>query len=207
MEEVSNNEGRTILFVSHNIESLKTICTSSLLLHLGQIKAVGNINEVIYQYQSSFLDGNIGNVYYTCTIPKNRPYISSAKIKLQGKQPYHVVVIDLTFKSSGKNRKGLIVVDVFNSSGICIYQVIPQIDPFIDLNDVEKAYSLSIDCTGLIPDVYSVSLWLGPGLQESYDWVKKALSFEITDSPTKRKTSNYTAGNGFIAPVSKISEA
>ena len=40
-------EGRTVLFVSHNLEALRAICTTGLLLEAGRVKASGPVTEVI----------------------------------------------------------------------------------------------------------------------------------------------------------------
>ncbi len=52
MGEVSKGEGRTVLFVSHNMASIKTLCTSSIYLHNGTIKLVGETNSIIKTYLS-----------------------------------------------------------------------------------------------------------------------------------------------------------
>jgi lipopolysaccharide transport system ATP-binding protein len=49
MEEVGK-EGRTILFVSHNLAMVKNLCTKGLLLNRGRIHQVGDINEVVKSY-------------------------------------------------------------------------------------------------------------------------------------------------------------
>ena len=40
IKEVSQNEGRTVLFVSHNMGSIKNICNSGLVLDSGQISFI-----------------------------------------------------------------------------------------------------------------------------------------------------------------------
>ena len=52
MEEVSKRHGRTILFVSHNMTYISSLCTKGLLLNNGKIAAKGDINEVISVYVS-----------------------------------------------------------------------------------------------------------------------------------------------------------
>ncbi len=37
MNDVSQGEGRTVLFVSHNLDAIKKLCTKGLLLHHGQL--------------------------------------------------------------------------------------------------------------------------------------------------------------------------
>jgi len=57
MKDVSKNDGRTVLFVSHNMASLQAICKSGLLMHNGTVQFRGSINEVVNQYTHSALKG------------------------------------------------------------------------------------------------------------------------------------------------------
>ena len=58
MQDVSRGEGRTVLFVSHNMQSIRALCTSGLLLEKGQVAFRGNINETVARYLEGQLDGN-----------------------------------------------------------------------------------------------------------------------------------------------------
>lgn len=49
MKDVSG-QGRTVLFVSHNMPSIKTLCTKGLYLKHGKVKYVGNIEQTISKY-------------------------------------------------------------------------------------------------------------------------------------------------------------
>lgn len=50
MNEVSKGEGRTILFVSHNLDAVKKLCNKGLLLHHGQLIHDGNIDTTLDSY-------------------------------------------------------------------------------------------------------------------------------------------------------------
>lgn len=50
MEEVTQKSGRTILFVSHNMEAVQELCQKTILLESGTIKAAGKTSEVIGTY-------------------------------------------------------------------------------------------------------------------------------------------------------------
>jgi lipopolysaccharide transport system ATP-binding protein len=52
MEEVSKEHGRTILFVSHNMSYISSLCTKGILLNSGKIAANGNVKDVISTYVS-----------------------------------------------------------------------------------------------------------------------------------------------------------
>lgn len=50
MKQVSNDYGRTILFVSHNLVALRSLCTRAILLENGRLTGSGNVPAIIGQY-------------------------------------------------------------------------------------------------------------------------------------------------------------
>lgn len=50
MQDVSRGEGRTVLFVSHNMTSVRNLCKTGILLTNGTIDYSGRINDVIDRY-------------------------------------------------------------------------------------------------------------------------------------------------------------
>lgn len=50
MQDVSKGQGRTVLFVSHNMASVKALCKTGILLENGMVKYQGNISDVINRY-------------------------------------------------------------------------------------------------------------------------------------------------------------
>lgn len=57
MNEVAK-EGRTVIFVSHNLEAIKNICKNSIHINSGSIADYGNTPLVIKKYLSNFLQKN-----------------------------------------------------------------------------------------------------------------------------------------------------
>ncbi len=53
MKDVSVNDGRTVLFVSHNMGSIAQLSTHGLLMHHGRLVNDGKIDDIIEQYLSS----------------------------------------------------------------------------------------------------------------------------------------------------------
>ena len=51
MQDVSNKQGRTVLFVSHSMAAIKQLCTKAILLEQGTQKAIGDIDDVLAIYQ------------------------------------------------------------------------------------------------------------------------------------------------------------
>lgn len=52
MEDVSTNEGRTVLFVSHNMGVIQQLCQKAILLKSGCIEGIDTANNIIDQYIS-----------------------------------------------------------------------------------------------------------------------------------------------------------
>jgi lipopolysaccharide transport system ATP-binding protein len=50
MQEVSKGQGRTVLFVSHNMNAIKTLCSRCIVLHNGQLVADGPTDFVVQSY-------------------------------------------------------------------------------------------------------------------------------------------------------------
>ena len=50
MQDVANSEGRTVLFVSHNMASIKALCRRGVLLENGSVRYDGPIRDVVELY-------------------------------------------------------------------------------------------------------------------------------------------------------------
>ena len=83
MEEVSQKEGRTVLFVSHNMGAIRTLCQKTLILERGKIKTLSNTEDAINTYllistndsvEFKAAKSKIIQVVYACFIDRhNRP--------------------------------------------------------------------------------------------------------------------------------------
>ena len=50
MKDVSQGEGRTVLFVSHNMTSVKSLCKHGVMLKNGCVYDIGNVDDIIDEY-------------------------------------------------------------------------------------------------------------------------------------------------------------
>lgn len=74
MKDVSQGEGRTVLFVSHNMDSVLNLCNHGIVLDKGQIAKTGNIAECVDYYLS---DNSVHS--YKCDKAPSKLYIKEAK--------------------------------------------------------------------------------------------------------------------------------
>ncbi|AMJ64761.1 ABC transporter ATP-binding protein [Hymenobacter sp. PAMC 26628] len=75
MKDVSVNDGRTVLFVSHNIGAIQKLCDTAILMNNGKVTQQGNTNDVLNHYLSSGKSTN-------CVVarPKSELQDSSKKV-------------------------------------------------------------------------------------------------------------------------------
>lgn len=67
MQDVSRGEGRTILFVSHNMTAVKSLCRTGIILQNGMIHETGDIDTIV----SHYLRGNSdADNYKTWEVPE-----------------------------------------------------------------------------------------------------------------------------------------
>ena len=56
MHDVSTKEGRTVLYVSHQMGTVRQLCTRGILLNAGRVVKVGSANDVV----DAYVDTNLG---------------------------------------------------------------------------------------------------------------------------------------------------
>jgi lipopolysaccharide transport system ATP-binding protein len=74
MNDVSKGEGRTVLFVSHNMGSIAQLCNKGMFLQNGSLNFQGTISETLEAYVSS--NDLIPPVYTYSGNPKSRMYFT-----------------------------------------------------------------------------------------------------------------------------------
>ncbi|HMH22012.1 MAG TPA: ABC transporter ATP-binding protein [Puia sp.] len=60
MREVSQQQGRTVFFVSHNMVAVRHLCTRALLLEQGRTSVIGSVDKVLEAYQIDQKDNENG---------------------------------------------------------------------------------------------------------------------------------------------------
>lgn len=60
MHDVSEKEGRTVIFVSHNLQAIKNLCQKTIILNYGELFASGETEETLKLYNDLNRDIKIG---------------------------------------------------------------------------------------------------------------------------------------------------
>ena len=126
MQDISRGEGRTVLFVSHNMDSIMRLCTRALLMKNGSVIEEGKVSRVIDTYLSTefgatsqkYWDKNNGNnlVKILSVKAHNSNFETSENFKITKK-----IGITLTFEVLESGHKIHSAFNFFNSSGVNIF--------------------------------------------------------------------------------------
>ncbi|RZK56849.1 MAG: ATP-binding cassette domain-containing protein [Pedobacter sp.] len=202
MGDVSTGEGRTVLFVSHNLESIITLCKNSILLNKGNIQYNGNSTVCIQEYKK--MERPVSQKKWNSIQVPKLPFFKEVEIDISGIQPNLILIVKISISTIRIFPKAFIAFDIKNANGTTIMQAIPNSEPFIIMDGIQKTVTVQIKLTGLIPDSYYLSAWVGPHNNETYDWQKDILSFDVLTSPIPGRTFQHTYNNGFLITESKI---
>ncbi len=176
MQDVSKGEGRTVLFVSHNMASIQQLCHNGILLNNGFIEKTGEISEVVNCYLSGqrglndFERGGTGAVR-----------VLDLKVD---KEVIHLGE-DLSICFSIEVNRDEDIVDVSFDVKDSDYRNVTHISNYDDsfqLQKVKKGDKYCLECIirriNLAPGNYTANLWVGSPY-EHFDWLRECVSFNV----------------------------
>jgi len=181
MEDVSNNQGRTVLFVSHNMGVIKHLCNKGIFLDKGSISVSGDIQSVVSGYSDSFSKNNIDN--YKHIAGDQRVKIDKVRVNGdQGIDIFHKIVVDLEFSFSqdvDHNERNEIhfFVLFYNNEGEVVWSVFQKDSGKFDMN-FRNNIRLQVENI-LVPGRYIISAGIFDGNDQFVDWVERVEAFEV----------------------------
>jgi len=189
MNEISKDDGRTVLFVSHNMGAIQQLCKKALLIERGRIKMSGRVSEVVSYYLSDNSFNNECSVDLTNS-PDRLPRMKSILTKVELKNSSNDLVnnfsqdndIFLQIYYDGRN------CNLLAGAGFIIYsQEEVRVGGgntymmFRPPHELPKLGSVifKIDKKQFTPGCYSVTVSLGAHEGALIDKVERCISFVI----------------------------
>lgn len=127
MQDVSRGEGRTVLFVSHNMASIRALCNHGVLLENGSVKAMGDVADIVDLYlDQQTIKGETNGEWTMEEAPFHGAIkILKAAIEYQGNNLDSSMPFDLVYEF-WNDQEGLSLAvnpHVYNSRDICLFNV------------------------------------------------------------------------------------
>lgn len=192
MGDASANEGRTVLYVSHNMNTIRQFCTRCIVLDQGQIIYDGDVESAIDVYMEVAADStqtffDISNKFqkYLSPVPKAKMHY----VRLLNKDTAvydldELVKFDLMIRAKEKVNSASLRFEVRAADESSVGTAFAL--NFGELLLGENQIQFEMDTVGLVPGKYNIVLGLFEvnemGAYNDIDVVEKAMGFEIVDN-------------------------
>lgn len=196
MQDISKTEGRTVLFVSHNMAAVKSLCTRGIVLENGKLKFDGKVDEALDVYSdiSKSLDFRV--VFDEETVRSGNKNIEFQSIEIcnqynKNTQEYSIgddLIIKIKTKNNSGEKRSEIGVQVFTTEEMPVFHMMPRDSNFeiYHKNQIEE-FEINLKDIRLFPGLYYITITSSSTTgHQVFDCINNALTFEIIDG------GNYT---------------
>ena len=178
MQDISREGGRTVLFVSHNMAAVKSLCTKGIVLENGLIKFEGNIDDSLTIYQN--LEQQTSNFIYHGKKNITQVILHSIDNNIKYNDD---LVLEIDFETENTIKNLVIGIVIKDENDLAIVGVNNNTyNQKINYSNLKEGkVFLTIKKLKLLPGFYKIDLFLGDSLND-IEVVHAALKFNIVES-------------------------
>ncbi len=195
MREVAGG-GRTVLFVSHNLDAVRRLCTRALLIENGMLAADGDVRTIIARYQSALRSvSHAGTAIDLRGLARtgsgelrfaSATYGTGAQSSLAQPHTAGPLIVDLTVVSSEQHSLSSLAVTLYDQVGTKLINADTiALGVVLELIPGDNHIRVSIDSIALTPGEYVVGLWAADSTGRPFDHIESAFMIEVV-SPDER---------------------
>jgi lipopolysaccharide transport system ATP-binding protein len=206
MEEVSTQQGRTILFVSHHMAAVKKLCRRAILLDNGCVEAIGDATSITERYLTEGLKSRTEKTWLAGSKGDSPIELLRAAVYAEDQTPdapiktSDPIVVEIDFVNHLNERSIDVTFDIFDSTGVHLTHF------GMVCRDEGGLHAGKFRTRGVIPGnllntkQYIVSVQFGLDQSEVLRAEKDILCFEVVDD-IKSRGRNYSKLPGIIHPI------
>ncbi|WP_405325635.1 ABC transporter ATP-binding protein [Leeuwenhoekiella sp. LLG6367-2.1] len=205
MQDISKGEGRTVLFVSHNMTSVRSLCSRGILLEKGLVKMSGSIQEVVEDYLAISNNRSIGKQLIN-------KWLNITKITLNNSaksQEFYngdILKFDIEFQLLKDQREVAFCLCIYDESGslIVALNTYHKNADFFKLQEGLHNVIIVLDRYILNNGIYIVDFFANDFEGNIYFQLKNALSFIIIDDNFRRGEFFKKKWNGAVSLLPEV---
>jgi lipopolysaccharide transport system ATP-binding protein len=203
MKDVSS-EGRTVLFVSHNLKAIRDLCSKSCLLHAGSVVAIGNTSSVLTLYSKAMsVQGESELSDRTDRTGQQRIKFTALDLEVNGEPSNGLAVTGgglralISYKADevattwSDCRASLAIENEEGMMFVCSTELTSELPIAIRESG---ALVCEIPCLPLSQGIYSLTLFI-QGDGEIQDWIERVATLEVTWGNFFTTNKNTPAGH------------
>jgi lipopolysaccharide transport system ATP-binding protein len=202
MKDVVNKNGRTIIFVSHNMQAVNSLCSKAIWLDAGQIKSIGNAPAIINEYLGAYQrrlwkqewpgDKAPGNEWISMVSVEMIPDLPESAVPLN---ITHSINVRFTFKNHTDRINLVTGLHLFTLSGECIFDVSTK--PMV-LREGTVEGECTIPGNFLNDGAYYFSIIFVKDTSQPIFYLEECLHFDLEDF--RENTNWYGKWQGYVRP-------
>ena len=204
MGDVSKGEGRTVLFVSHNMAAVKSLCTRGIVLEHGSMIFDGDTTQVVDLYLSQNNDDQVlrNDIVISgdlCQI-SNTQIISKSDLINNGED----LSIRTVFKSM-INREYSVIMSVFRDDSLAFVATsFYKKEPITGIGEFEIEFVVPKYL--LNPGYHNIDISIvdGTGNFQQYLLAKEIINFNVVDDSFRRGNKYNKGWGGVVSPILAI---
>ncbi len=186
IQDFARNEGRTILFVSHNLQAVGHLCQQAIWLKGGQVAALGSVHSILNQYIAQAQDNRLSQVWDSPGVAPGNHWIRIKSVEITPQlaepgQPIDVrtpLTIQFQFWVLQDDMRLLTAFQLISYEGDCVFDVM---SPFTDYKKGIIEGTCEIPGNFLNDGSFSISLVVYRNSWEELYERENCLSFDVED--------------------------
>lgn len=188
MGEVSKS-GRTILFVSHNMGAVSTLCSKGILMNKGEVMQIGNINSVTTSYLQIAESGKKSIYVNNRNDTMNQSYIHKIEVLNKNNNNQNVfsssesIKIKFSLKIEEKHISAFFGFRVKDQTERNIFTTEIKLSDYVSISGFFD-FNAEIPNSLLVPNNYSIVVGLHLPNIEIIETLECPVSFQIEDTGT-----------------------
>jgi hypothetical protein len=189
-------EGRTVLFVSHNMDAIRRLCPQSLLLEHGEVAAHGDSSSVVTRYLTRSGDRPAPGEWIDLSSAQRvgtgeARFVAVRYSGLDGAfgcraHPDGPLELELTIVSDAPRSVGALAATIRTQGGTKLVNAdIVSLGETVRLVEGSNDLRLRNEELHLNPGVYVLGLWIGHSFGKALDHVETALELEVVQTGSR----------------------
>jgi ABC-type polysaccharide/polyol phosphate transport system ATPase subunit len=209
MDEVSQSEGRTTLFVTHNMETMLKVCTRAILLENGSIELSGSPQHIVNRYLSTrSACPQVVDLRRRARKEAFRARMQISEVSAPsevGAWTYFFgddVAFDLHIDSQASFSDVEIALGIFSARGfeVASWSNVCQ-RTTLSVEEGPNSFRLRLDRLKFLPGQYSIGIALRTP-RGAEDYVEEAVRFEIVQNEEAGRVNAHMFGGVLIPDIS-----
>ena len=211
MDEVSRSQGRTVLFVSHNMEAVLKLCTRGILFESGSVRAIGDAKTVVPAY----LHSQSSSPRFVDLLSKERPDHYTGKVRLVSASPSDAesswslpfrqqLSLDLSIDVQSSEKQVEVIIGVRSTRGFEVATWTNRCSNMqLPVRTGINTFRIRFQHLCLLPGRYFLAIGI-IGNRGYEDAIDEAVDFEIISTPEAAEI-NADGFDGAFVPSATVS--